>query len=325
VVLLNPAAPYASNITMIGSWGTFGDVGVEDIQFRNPRTGAVDGNGHPIWAHQGVVMNFEGPLHAPQMTFYVSNVYMWECWNGIRAAHFNSSEIRNVTMQAMAGDWGIYAYGASEAGRCDQLKLSNINYSANDTARLYNRGTGYWIDGFVHTIQFNRVVAVTPYIGWQFTNSPGLPAGQQPNFLIGDDLEVDFPKYHAIYATHLDGFFVTNLYLHGSQQGSGLVVANPNIDMVKRIRVTQAKITDHAGDNVRLLCDDAEFHSVEATGWTTGVAVLAGTQRFFAVGGEYGGRRGVSAPWGVWRENPATWVSLTAAKLDGHLGAHNIT
>lgn len=176
-------------------------------------TGGVSGTGLRDLAIWPTAANSMSGGHAVSVNdaanFTMENVVLA---NVFRAGYFekvNQAHVRHVWVNGIAGDYCWKAYGTT-ARRSDIVVFDHV-YMGN-LSRTWN---ALVVDGFINTTTLDHFYAVQCNRGVYFQNTTGNSAND-PLFLIGQDIEIDFSNNEGIRLDAGRVFWFQNIYVQGS-------------------------------------------------------------------------------------------------------------
>lgn len=247
----------------------------------------------------------------------IQNVLMNNMSSGVGVFDMNVVSFEDLNMQNMHGYFGVYAEGQDSTKRIDNIKCTRLIYSASQTAKNNSRGTALAINGYVHSIQLYNFQAVGPYAGINVYNDFNLPYGQFPAFLLGHDVEIDFPVREALRVTHIDRVRMVNSYFHGSQQCDNIVLGQ-NVRDAKIIasNVSGAWRSGIYADNniLDITATEFDWNGQETPGVHHNILLGPNAQNVRIMGG--GGDHSRVA-YGICKSNSGTWVQHSCADAIG--------
>lgn len=216
------------SVLILAGTGYFIDAaGKFNLAFEGLRFQGKDSSGQTM-GEGSVVINIDGSPTLGDVRNQMTGARLSACTfdgtvNGVHIRDHNNFQAEDVVF-ADARGWGIFARGASENERVDILSLNRVTYSPNAAARDAGADcTALLIDGAVHTTILNEFRAVGASYGIRVENSPGLPFGQHASYILGRNVEVDYPTYAALAVSHCDRIRIVDLYAHGSKLANNVV------------------------------------------------------------------------------------------------------
>ena len=121
--------------------------------------------------------------------------------------------------------WHIERWSAP-GKRVDILQITRITTNNNDP-RANNQCVWIDIGAGTNTVRLDNVGLINGGTGVRMSSPSDTPAGEDPGrplFLIANDLEIDFPTNHAIALLSGEEVQLSNCYIQGSKNGSGLYI-----------------------------------------------------------------------------------------------------
>jgi hypothetical protein len=170
--------------------------------------------------------------------FTLRDMVVWSPWRFALWQRFNFVSYENVWVNNIRGDYGTTAYGDNTTGKSDILRMAGVAHAGSAA----NKPHGIVVNGGVHTVQLQQVALVNVNRGLWVVNSAN--SGIVPQFVIADDLEVDFSTNESVRLEVGGHYYFTNPYFHGSSAASGLYVSDAVV--ADSVIVHGGKITGHA-------------------------------------------------------------------------------
>jgi hypothetical protein len=194
-------------------------------------------------------------------------------WNFCYIEQSNVTEIRNVWVNNVRGDYGIRWYGDATK-RSDILRLIGVVISAPNSSAV-----GIDWDGDCHTMQAWGVALPNCGKGLVIRNSSG---GPPPALGFFTGLEIDFPDSYGVeILAGSSYYFGPQFYCHGSATTSGVFVDSSLAD--ETVTIMGGKVTSHATYGIesskRVLALNLDVSNNGTSAYLDGTKILTRTPR----------------------------------------------
>eukprot|EP00747_Dinoflagellata_sp_TGD_P047738 gnl/TRDRNA2_/TRDRNA2_145185_c0_seq1.p1 gnl/TRDRNA2_/TRDRNA2_145185_c0~~gnl/TRDRNA2_/TRDRNA2_145185_c0_seq1.p1 ORF type:complete len:530 (-),score=64.06 gnl/TRDRNA2_/TRDRNA2_145185_c0_seq1:224-1648(-) len=232
---------------------------------------------------------------------------------GVWAALTIDQDSNTVTMadthiSTIYGPSAIKFHGGRVGKRVDILQLTRV--IANNPLQQNNvpdhkhdpkngNEDVVWIDigAGANTVRLDNVGLVNGGIAIKMSSpearaTPGVDPGR-PLFVFCNDLEIDFPKLHAIHLAQGESFLCSNCYIQGAQNNGHGVFADVGWD--SELQILNSRIFGNTGAGVvlaggrrALLSNNIIGHSNAGNSIYPGVLVFPGVSNFVVTGNQIG-------------------------------------
>lgn len=245
------------------------------------------------------------------------NVFVFSPYNFALVRQSGGCTFDLFDVQPIRGAYGLKWYGTGatrggEVDKCDVLDLRSCILGGNLVPGV-SAGTCdlIWMDGYVQTLNFSRLILINSKRAIYTSNTPGLPYPKIPSFLLGNDLEIENTTQEGINAEVLNTMNVSGFFCAGSTSEFGVLFGSN----ASQITITGGRINSHWKGGMRIagacnvtltglsVFDNSEF----TAGGFSGVEIDSGTTIAF-VGGTYGKPAGA----GAYTENQKYGVKNTS-------------
>jgi hypothetical protein len=269
--------------------------------------------------HTGIVFNLD---HTQGISFY--NVFLDNCYNPVNMRQVHNTTFEDFYCENIRGNYGmkIYASGStrnSTTERSDILNLERVILAGNNSAGSSHANSCklLHIDGFIASIYMDKVQLLRGHTGIYCVNSPGLPYGSYPQFIQGQNLDLEFNYYNAAYISHLEGLNITNLYCHGAVTDIGMNFGTNT----SGIRLSNGKIAGHAafgavfnGTGIGLTDIDVYNNGTAVPNGYDGIYLSSTVNGFQMIGGSAG-----KAPWFSYTETQRYGINISSGAARSQL------
>lgn len=223
---------------------------------------------------------------------------------------------------------GLYAYGGNTT-RTDVIDVINFIVSGNSISGATFLPAGIELDGFVNTVTGTSWKFVACGRGLWRHNAVG--ATIRAEYVIVHDMEVDFPYYEALRVDYGDGFWFSNVYMHGSVTTNNVFIATASPNSITNLSFIGGQCTGAAlngmylnGDYTRIQGMIITDNSLSSVGTYNGVEIGPNSIAVMLTGNQIGqesGYVGATQKYGVQIDNGAVEYVVAYNDLTGNVTA----